>query len=99
MYARTIVAYLVPGKADEAIRLFREQVVPEIKKQPGFVNTAIYIDRDSNMAQTVSLWESEEALQATSRGSEYLKTVVGKLRGCLVNRDFANWEVGHFEAA
>lgn len=34
MHARTIVAYLVPGKADEAIRIFRERVVPEVRKQP-----------------------------------------------------------------
>lgn len=46
MYARTISAYLIPGKADEAIRIFRDRVVPVVHTQPGYVSTAIYIDRD-----------------------------------------------------
>lgn len=45
MYARTILAYLVPGKADEAIRIFSEQIVPVIREQPGYVSTSIYLDR------------------------------------------------------
>jgi heme-degrading monooxygenase HmoA len=99
MCVRTIVAYLVPGKADEAIRIFSEQVVPVIREQPGYVSTAIYLDRDNNMAQTVSMWESAEAQAATSQGTEYLTKVVGMLRGCLVNREVTNWEVGCFDRA
>jgi hypothetical protein len=34
MYARTISAYLIPGKADEAIRIFRDRVVPVVHTQP-----------------------------------------------------------------
>ncbi len=97
MYARTIVAYLIPGQADEAIRIFRDQIVPEIRQQPGYVSTAIYLDRDTNMAQTVSLWESQEAETATAQHSAYLAKVVGMLKGCLVNRDYGHWEVGHYD--
>ena len=99
MYARTIVAYLVPGKADEAIRIFSEEIVPVIREQPGYVSTAIYLDRRNNMAQTVSVWETAEAEARTSRGSEYLDKVVGMLRGCLVNREVTYWEVGHYDHA
>jgi heme-degrading monooxygenase HmoA len=99
MYARTIVAYLVPGKADEAIQIFAEQVVPVIREQPGYVSTAIYLDRRNNMAQTVSVWESAEAEAATSKGSEYLAKVVGMLRGRLVNREVTYWEVGYYDQA
>lgn len=99
MYARTIVAYLIPGKADEAIRIFSEQVVPVIREQPGYVSTAIYLDRDNNMAQTVSVWETAEAEAATSKGSEYLTKVVSILRGCLVNREVTFWEVGYSDEA
>ena len=99
MYARTIVAYLVPGKADEAIRIFSEQIVPVIREQPGYVSTAIYLDRDNNMAQTVSMWETAEEEAKTSKGSTYLAKVVGMLRGCLVNREVTNWEVGCYDRA
>lgn len=99
MYARTIVAYLVPGKADEAIKIFSEQVVPAIRKQPGYVSTAIYLDRENKMAQTVSIWETAEAAAATSTDSEYLTKVVGMLLGCLVNREVTTWEVGCYDQA
>lgn len=97
MYARTITAALVPGMGDEAIRIFRDEIVPEIRKQPGYVSTAIYLDRDHNRAQTVSLWESEEAERATSEGSGYLAHVVGLLRGKVVNKELINWEVGYYD--
>lgn len=99
MYARTIVAYLVPGKADEAIKIFSEQIVPVIREQPGYVSAAIYLDRENKMAQTVSIWETAEAEAATSEGSEYLTKVVVMLLGCLVNREVTNWEVGCYDQA
>jgi heme-degrading monooxygenase HmoA len=94
MYVRTIVADLIPGKAHEAVRIFRDEIVPVIREQPGYVSASIYIDHEHNQAQTVSCWESKEAMESTSRGSAYLAKVVGMLRGCLVNRSYESWEVG-----
>ena len=99
MYARTITAALVPGMGDEAIRIFRDEIVPEIRKQPGYISTAIYLDREHNRAQTVSLWESEAAERATSQGSGYLTKVVGLLVGKVVNKELINWEVGYYDQA
>lgn len=99
MYARTIVAYLIPGKADRAIEIFRDRVVPLVRSRPGYVSTAIYLDREHGLAQTVSIWESEEAERATARGTEHLASVVELLEGCLVNRDYATWEVGWSDRA
>ena len=97
MYARTITAALVPGKGDEAIRIFRDEIVPIIREQPGYVSTSIYLNRKKNIAQTVSLWESQELEQATSEGTTYLSKVVGLLRGCLVNKEHIHWEVGYHD--
>lgn len=94
MYVRTITADLVPGKADEAIRIFRDEIVPVIREEPGYIRTAIYVDREHGQAQTVSYWESKEAMEATSQGSAYLGKVVGMLRSCLVNRTYSQWQVG-----
>ncbi len=94
MYARTIVADVVPGKAEEAVRIFEEQIVPVIKEQPGFIGTAIYLDVDKKKAQTVSFWESKQAMESTSQGSPYLSKVTGMLRSCIVNRQYDQWEVG-----
>lgn len=94
MYVRTIIADVIPGKAEEAVRVFEEQIAPVVREQPGFISTAIYIDEDKKRAQTVSFWESKEAMLATSQGSPYLAKVTGMLRSCIVNRHYDLWEVG-----
>jgi hypothetical protein len=63
------------------------------------VSTAIYIDREHDRAQTVSVWGSQEAERATTLGSEYLTKVVGRLDCCVVNRDYATREVGWSDQA
>lgn len=99
MYVRTITADLIPGREKEAVRIFRDQIVPVIRDQAGYLGTAIYIDHAQRQAQTVSYWESKQACEATSQGTDYLGRVTGMLRSCLVNRDFAQWEVGHLDVA
>jgi heme-degrading monooxygenase HmoA len=93
MYVRTIVADLVPGKTEQAIRIFRDEIVPVVREQAGYISTSIYIDHKHHQAQTVSFWESKEAAEATSQGSEYLDTVTAHLAQCVVNRQFDQWEV------
>jgi heme-degrading monooxygenase HmoA len=93
MHSRTIEAKLVPGMADEALRVFRDEVMPIVKQQPGFISTSLFLDRANNKAMTVSIWESAEAEAATSASSEYLKSVVGKMSRYLVNRGVQSWEV------
>lgn len=97
MYVRTIVADLIPGREKQAVQIFREQIVPAIRTQPGYLGTAIYIDHASRQAQTVSYWTTRQACEATSQGSDYLGRVTGMLRSCLVNREFVMWEVGHLD--
>lgn len=99
MYVRTIVADLIPGRERQAVEIFREQIVPVIRQQAGYVATAIYIDHARRQAQTISYWESKQAVEATSQGSEYLGKVTGMLRTCLVNREYGQWEVAHLDLA
>lgn len=99
MYARTIVADLVPGREREAVEIFAEKIVPVIRQQAGYVSTTIYMDEAHHQAQTVSYWVSQEAEQSTSEGSDYLTYVTGLLRPCLVNRQVDTWEVAVFDQA
>ncbi|MAT60550.1 MAG: hypothetical protein CMH41_02655 [Micrococcales bacterium] len=93
MHARTITANIVPGRLDEALQIFRDEIHPMIEQQPGHISTNLFIDRDRNRAQTVTIWESRAAEQATSERSEYLSKVLGRLNGFLANRHVASWEV------
>ena len=65
MYARTIQAALVPGRADEAVRVYQEQVLPMLQQQPGYVRSTMLIDREANEAMTITIWDSKEAATAT----------------------------------
>jgi len=93
MHARTIAAKLVPGTADEALRVFRDEVMPIVREQPGYISSSLFLDRENNKAITLSIWESEDAEAATSTSSEYLKGVVAKMSSYLVNRGVDSWEV------
>ncbi len=93
MYARTITANVVPGRLDEALKIFQDEIQPMIEGQAGHISTSLLIDRDRNRAQTVTVWESEAAEKATSEESDYLSKIMGRLSGFLANRHVAAWEV------
>lgn len=99
MYARVIRATIIPGKADDAIATFRDEIVPVIKDKPGYLGTTIMVDRERGEAETMSLWETREAAEATGPGSDYLTKVVGMLHQYLVNREYRHWEVGFLDRA
>jgi len=94
MYARTITAAVVPGKTDEAVRVYNEEVVPLMKQQAGYVRSTMLVDRANNTAMTISVWESKEATTATGEGTDYLSQALDKLRGLVVPKSFSHWEVG-----
>ncbi len=93
MYARTVTAALVPGKADEAIRIYREQVLPLVQAQGGSHRVTLLIDRANNQAMAITEWESSENLEATGQGTAYLQEAMAKLRGVVVPKSVEHWEV------
>jgi heme-degrading monooxygenase HmoA len=93
MYARTITAAIVPGKADEAVQIYNEQVVPLMKEQPGYIRSTMMIDRDTNEAMTVSVWDTKDSAATTGEGTAYLAQALGLLRGCVVPKSFHHYEV------
>jgi heme-degrading monooxygenase HmoA len=66
MYARMTTAQGAPGKVDEGTRSVREQALPAVQKQPGFKGFYNLVDRTSGKTVTLSLWESEAAMQASA---------------------------------
>ncbi len=64
MYARVGSAKSAPERIDDSIRSFKERSVPTAKQQPGFRGIYFLINRKSGKRLAISLWETEEALQA-----------------------------------
>ena len=77
MYARTGISHMKPGKMDEAIGLYRDSVVPLLKKQKGFKRLYFLTDRKTGKYVVITVWETEADMTATE-SSGFLQEVIAK---------------------
>jgi len=78
MFARVTTAYLSIDKADEAIRITGEDIMPAAKTQKGFRHFFAFSDRKTGKGITISIWDTEEDAIANEQ-SGYYQQQVGKL--------------------
>jgi len=83
MHARVILGKVKHGKQDEAINIYKENVVPAAKEQKGFKSMNLLTDMDTNKFISISIWETEKDMIA-SESSGYLQEQVGKIAGLFV---------------
>jgi len=79
MHARVTTAKGKPGTVDEAIRAVRESLLPAAKQQKGFKGFVLLVDRAGNRSLGVTLWETEEDLQASEGASGYYRDQMAKM--------------------
>lgn len=65
MNARVVSIEWEIDKLDDAIAFFRNRVATALKKQAGFANTRMLVDKQSSKGMLVTVWESEDALKAS----------------------------------
>ena len=82
MYARVVTAQVLPGKLDEAIRIWQDSVVPANSQKRGWVSARMLVNRDTNKAIVVALWETENDLLES--GGTYLQIQFAKFVELLV---------------
>ena len=80
MYARTGISHMKPGKMDEAIGLYRDSVVPVLKRQKGFKGVSFLADRNTSKYVVITLWDTEADMIATET-SGLLQEVIAKFGG------------------
>ena len=73
MYARVTTLMGSPAKIDEGIRSMQEDILPAAKKIPGFVGAIEFVDRMSGKTIVATLWESEQARQASEEQANQLR--------------------------
>ena len=83
MHARVILGKVKLNRQDEAIKIYKESVVPAAKEQKGFVNMNLLTDPDTNKFISISFWESENDMIASGSG-EYLQEQLGKIAALFV---------------
>ncbi len=79
MYARVTFNQIRPGRLDETVSHVESTLLPGAKQQSGFLGFFLLTDRQNNRAITISLWETQEAMNATSAGSDYYRNFIETL--------------------
>lgn len=76
--ARVAYRQLQPDKMDEAIRRYRETLVPALRAQPGATGQGFVLaDRSADKIFTVRMWTSEADRTATPPGGDVDDLAVG----------------------
>ncbi|MFZ5509574.1 MAG: antibiotic biosynthesis monooxygenase family protein [Pseudomonadota bacterium] len=78
MHARVVAVQALPGKTEEAIRIYRDSIMPAAKEQKGFKGAYLLTDPGTGKGISVTLWESEADLKA-SETSGYYQQQIAKL--------------------
>ena len=68
MYARRLTLQLHQNEAGDFTRIVESQVVPLLRKQPGFRDELVLIDPSRSQAETISLWNSQENAESFGKG-------------------------------
>jgi hypothetical protein len=74
MHAQVTTIETSPARLDDAVRFFREQVLPQLQQMDGFEEFIALSDRQSGKLVGVTLWENEDLMQS-------LETVLSRARG------------------
>jgi heme-degrading monooxygenase HmoA len=74
MHAQVTTMETSPARLDDALRFFREQVLPQLQQMDGFEEFIVLSDRQSGKLLGVTFWENEELVQS-------LEEVLSRTRG------------------
>ena len=96
MYARMSTLEGSPDQIDQGLRHVREQVLPLIQQQEGFEGFIALADRQSGKVIGVSLWESEQAMQASEQVGDRTRSESAEATGGTV-AGVERYEVGLIE--
>lgn len=96
MYARMSTLEGSPDQIDQGLRHVREQVLPLIQQQEGFEGFIVLADRQSGKVIGVSLWESEQAMQASEQVGDRTRSESAEATGGTV-AGVERYEVGLIE--
>lgn len=84
MHARMSILEGPPDQIDEGLRYVREQVMPQLRQQDGFEGFIVLSDRQSGKVIGVSLWESEQAMQASENVGDRTRSESAEAGGASV---------------
>ena len=75
MYARVTYVQAPEGKVEEGLNLWRKNVLPVTMAREGFTGTISMIDRATGKALSITLWDLEEDLVASTEAEYHQQAV------------------------
>jgi heme-degrading monooxygenase HmoA len=86
MFARVSTYEGRPEQLNEMHQEGMEHVLPALEMQDGFSGGLVLADRQSGEMLVVTLWESEQAMDATEDASQWMRIFGAQSRGGTINR-------------
>jgi heme-degrading monooxygenase HmoA len=74
MFVRRTRVEFSPEKLERTIQTYQQELLPAIKQEAGFRGAVLLANRATGAAQSVTLWESEEAERASRPTGDRLRT-------------------------
>ena len=84
MYARVVIMEMLPIDVKEAVRAYRDRVVPAGWEQEGFGGAWMLTDPETGEGLSISLWESTDDMRA-SEESDFHRREIGELEAFFVS--------------
>jgi len=83
MFARNVSLHLKPNSVAEFTRTIEKEIIPLLRKQPGFQDEIMFVASNGLEAVGISLWEEKENAEAYNRGTypEVLKSLAKVVEG------------------
>ncbi len=76
MFARLTTVNVWEDKIEEAISIYEKSVVPEARKQKGFLGAYLLSDRKTGKGIALTFWRSEEDALANERNLYYQEQLI-----------------------
>ena len=95
MHARVTTLHGAPTDIDSGIDNFRSNVVPFAKEHGS--GAILLIDRESGDALAITLWEDEQAMQASEDSANALRAQAADEMGATAAPTVGRYEVSVFE--
>ena len=73
MHARVVMLKGSPERADDAIGVIQEQVIPQVRNLPGLLGAYWLLDRKTGRTRALTLFESEKSLADSRQAAQQIR--------------------------
>jgi hypothetical protein len=99
MHARVTTIYGTEEQGVEAVSHLRDVTLPALKELDGWKGTILLVDSATGKASAISLWESQEALDASEEAAVGLRRAAADAAGATEPPVIDRYEVVIWEVA